>query len=166
MIIKNFITDIEKNILFDWILEEFKQNAIPLLPNAKKCYHNCYCKQNIVEPKVKDFFNIRDKIIDKFSLSDFPVATPLGHFIMIMDDGASLGKHRDSGNKHFRCNIVIQKPTSGDIYIEGEKQNLEETDMCCFFPSKQLHWSDVLVGRRMTCSYGFFVPPEWEISCG
>lgn len=162
LVIENFITDAECEILKKWILKEFKSGEMPLLPSAHKCYHNCYCLQNR-QDGIKEFYDIKNRIIERFHLEQMKIATPLGHFTMVMDEGANLGKHRDSGNKHLRFNLIIQKPKAGKIHIGKKSYSLNEKTLCGFFPSEMLHWSDKIIGQRITCSYGFIVPEKWEL---
>lgn len=163
LVLENFITPKEQSVLKNWIVHDYDSGNLPLLPSANKCYPNCRCRQNIKDG-IEEFSAVRDRLIDRFNLQDFPVATPLGHFTMVMDEGASLGKHVDSGSKHLRFNLVVQEPISGSVYIDGKAISLNERDVCGFFPSELLHWSDKIVGRRITCSYGFFVPKNWAFN--
>ena len=164
LVLHDFITNKECETLKKWIFKEFESGKMPLLPSAHKGYPNCYCVQNR-QDGIKEFYTARDRVIKTFGVQDMRVATPLGHFTMMMDEGASLAKHMDTGKKHFRCNLVIQKPKSGKIYIGKKSFSLNEGDLCCFFPSEMQHWSDRIIGQRLTCSYGFLVPVDWELKC-
>lgn len=162
LILKDFITNDEHKILKEWITKEFEAGKMPLLPSAHKCYPKCRFKGHDNEG-IKEFQSVRERITERFKLEGRGIAKPLGHFTMVMDDGASLGKHTDSGNKHLRFNLLIEKPDSGNLYIGKNTYSLDEKDLCCFFPSEMQHWSDTIVGRRSTCSYGFIVPTDWEL---
>ena len=143
---------------------------------ALKCYENNLLQANGVShsrnwakvedlPKVpKEFFLVKERIIKFFDLLEAKDEPSFSSYVSCVDRLGQIHQHRDlveKGFKHFRCNILVQKPKKGGLpIIDGDVLNVEEGDLWAFNPDRHLHGSQVVLELPIRINYSF----GWSIS--
>jgi hypothetical protein len=101
-----------------------------------------------------------------FSVTDYEDEPEYRCFLGCNTAGGFVQRHADSsppGRLHVRLNIMLSKPFGGgEPIIDGQKFDIAERDLWCFFPSIMPHETTPVVGdrKRFVLSIGILVPRE------
>lgn len=169
-IIKNFITNDEKEILNQWSLNNFnnKRNNYSDANMGKKhtrftTRYNKNC-DDIEFPNL--IFEIQNKIITHLKIKNF-LFPPFCHGVVngIGFAGGSIYNHKDpnwfNGHTTLHCNIISSKPNSGGVTVINDvPYETEETDLLVFSPSTHFHYVTENIGdtQRILWVFGFCIP--------
>ena len=85
-------------------------------------------------------------------------------------NGGDVAKHKDpksaEGLATLRCNILTQKSENGgDLYVDGNKININVGDLHCYLVSEHEHWATPVEGNtpRIMWMFGAHVPvDDWN----
>lgn len=175
-IIKNFITEHEKNILNSWSIENYKK---PFFSDPKMnldksqtrftTRHSHNRNPNYVNYKIKypiEVYNIQKRLfvelnLDYRSLLPWPGFTD-GVVNTIAFPPGSCIKHKDpvyySDTYTLHCNLITKKAKSGGhTYIENKLYDIEEQDLLMYVTSHLEHEATEIGGDipRILWVYGF-----------
>ena len=132
----------------------------------KKIFNTQYCNPLMSE--------LGKRIADHLNICECPVDPYLGWIISLIQPGGFIQPHRDAhphyqqtGDKHLRCNILVQgddesvRPRIGNMQLE-----LEEGDLWAFFASDYVHGTNVIKGdkARIVYQFGFVVPADYPLA--
>lgn len=167
-IIKNFITEIERDELNKWCLDNYKNSKLFTDPNMGKKGTRLTTrftpKNSFTFPDVAH--KVRSKIIEHLGIEN-SLIPPYKDGIAcgIGFDSGDILEHKDPvwypGTYTLHCNIISQKPTSGGItIINGIEYETNETDLLCYPVSELPHSVNEIQGNieRILWVFGFAVP--------
>lgn len=178
-IIKNFITDEEKDQIVSWVgsvdhggkdsnhhLTELSKElngksfifdiSNTSLTNYITKYQAIY---GVSHERLPDFIlNIIDRISDKFRF-------PKEHLFLQavdMDKGGRINPHYDAaveGYVNYKCNVSVLSEDY-DLHVDRESYGIQAKDLYGFEASLYKHWTNEFNSRRVFLSCGFMVPYE------
>jgi hypothetical protein len=181
----HFISEMERNLLVDWINRSIKENVLTKgkhrrLDNNRKEIGELIDVTTRVTTRTNErvfsfpqvAFDIQKRIINNFSFTKgcfIETNTNSSNDGMIAiathKDGDSY-KHVDPkpGNLHaVRFNVLLQgAEEGGELFIEGVKRDIKERELHAYMATKHLHWVTKVKGNksRYMWSFGFHVPKK------
>jgi hypothetical protein len=167
-IIRNFITEVERDELNKWCLDNYKNPKLFRDANMGKKNTRLTTryshKNDLIFPDIS--YKIRNRIITRLEITNSLVPD--------FKDGIVCGIGFNSGDiyKHtdpiwypdtftLHCNIISQKPKSGGITIIDEiEYETNETDLLCYPVSELPHSVNEIQGdtERILWVFGFSIP--------
>lgn len=177
-IIKNFISDEERQALNFWTLSNYPEDYF-----SDACMDDEYrgtryttrgnnnedIKERISIHYPRESYDVQNKIIEKLNLrgSKYPNSFYNGIVNGIGFENGNIFEHIDPvyfpGTNTLHCNIVTQKPDSGgNVVIDGLEYDVEDTDLMCYMVSKQYHSVTRTIGlkHRILWVFGFCISDE------
>ncbi|HTT84711.1 MAG TPA: hypothetical protein VMF67_14625 [Rhizomicrobium sp.] len=161
-IAREFISWVEQADLLGWAESEYAAGHLAPNTNGAHRYFKSYAENDPVVPKL--FWAIRRRAVSLFSIADYEDEPQYKCFLGCNTTGGFVHRHADispPGRLHVRMNIMLSKALAGgEPVIDGEKFDVAERDLWCFFPSIMPHESAPVVGdrKRFVLSIGILVP--------
>jgi hypothetical protein len=160
-VIPNFVSDIECQVLSDWILQNHHSFTDAGMGGKRKTTR--YLSNDIKFPQ--SALDIRVRIKQNLQLEDM-VRPPFinGMVASYAEPGDTCYEHMDpvwcEGHHTMHCNVIVQKPESGgNVVIEGREYNLPKGDLICYYVSNLNHKVTEVFGDkpRLMWVFGFCV---------
>lgn len=177
-IIKNFISDEERQILNFWTLSNYPEEYFRD-PTMDDLYEGTRyttrgpneddVKERMLIEYPKEAYDIRKRIIEAFDLEGYrhPRSFYDGIVNGIGFENGNIFNHIDPiyfpGTNTLHCNIVTQKPHhGGNVVINDVEYDVEDTDLMYYMVSKHYHSVTRTSGlkHRILWVYGFCIPDE------
>ncbi len=154
---ENFITDEEKDILLQWMNQNFGRTYNN--GDGRFYFPHAQNLENIPET----YNTVKQRIIEVEQLNNFRTDPNYGDFISFNLEGASIHPHTDSnerGRIHTRYNLLVSMPESGGQPVYGNNilEVKEKMLWRCVAGAVQ-HKSLPVVGSkpRLNISFGFSI---------
>ena len=161
-IVPGFIGTPEQAELLDWAEREFAAGHLAPNANGAHRYFKSYSENDQIVPGL--FWAVRRRAVSLFSVADYEDEPEYKCFLGCNTAGGFVQRHADfspPGRLHVRMNIMLSKPAGGGVpIIDGEKFEIGERDLWCFFPSIMPHETTPVEGdrKRFVLSIGILVP--------
>ena len=155
---KNFITENQRNILLDWVNNNF--GTFKINPSGPHRRNRKINNEDSIYGLVNE---IKNKIIRVENIEDWEEEPNYGDYIGINSKGGFIHVHQDpnKGNSvHTRWNLILSYPEIGGHSIyDGTINILEENMIWKCVAGKFAHGSTVVEGekKRVTLSLGFLI---------
>ena len=170
MQINEFITVDEQQQMKSIAVNYLKQGILEANPRGPGRYRARIWNTELCTDLIS---SIGERIIEQFHLEDCPVDHQLGWIISLLQPGAQIQPHIDKypyhdqlNAKHLRCNIMISRDNiSGNPVINGNVIDVAERALWGFFPSEQVHCTQVIetIEPRIVYQFGFVVPSSYKL---
>ena len=152
---ENFISDEEQGVLL-----EFAFRVRPLLQNNG---HGRYYAPHVIDTlnPPKEFFIIKNRIIETEKLTDYELDSIFGDFISFNEDGGAIHPHTDSNHTnriHTRYNLLLSVPeVGGNPIYDGVVLQVKDKMLWRCEAGLYTHASLPVVGNkpRINISFGF-----------
>ncbi len=157
-----FISAAEQGELLHWAESEHAAGHLAPNTNGAHRYFKSYPENDPVVPEL--FWGIRRRAVSLFSVAAYEDEPEYKCFLGCNTTGGFVQRHADfspPGRLHVRMNIMLSRPEGGGVpIIDGEKFDVGERDLWCFFPSVMPHETTPVVGdrKRFVLSIGILVP--------
>ena len=156
---KNFISNVEKEYLLDWV----NKNKHKFPANLASKNRHFVILKNIENSPLELVEEIKNRIIKLENIQNW-LDEPLMHdYIGINSHGGAIHPHTDPNQDdyiHTRYNIILSYPKEGGESIYGNNINtLEENMIWKCIAGKVMHSSKPVIGSkpRITLSLGFLI---------
>jgi hypothetical protein len=172
-VVRNFITEAERNELNTWCLDNCKDPGLFRDANMGKKNTRLTTrytqKDTLIFPDIA--YTIRKRIIEHLEITNFLVPDFKDGIVCgIGYNSGDIYEHKDPvwypGTYTLHCNVISQKPEAGGVtIIEGIEYETNETDLLCYPVSELPHSVNEIQGdtERILWVFGFSIPlPQGE----
>lgn len=173
VIVKNFLTPDEINVLNDWAIEGVKKGWLDFGVSrgrakaykrlTSRMYAHRYQHSEVIK-------QISEKVRSCSGVAKYPLIAGHGKNGIVVSytlPGGNVFRHKDSrapdGMPTLRCNVLTQKAEAGGaLYVEGRKVDIEVGDLHCYLVSEHDHWTTEVEGNtpRIMWMFGAHVPAD------
>jgi hypothetical protein len=164
---EEIVTVEEQTVLNQWVIDNYLKFTLNPNNYGYYTYVETICDNFKGSEKIKEIIDvIRDRVVEKENLHNYPTASQLHDFLYYMDSGTKLHFHKDpndAGTYHIRFNVILKIPEMGGIPIYGgkKKEMVERSYIICR-SGIDFHTSSVIKGTtpKILISFGFSIPKE------